>query len=56
MAKLGFLKNIVGAVAPTIGSALAGPMGGMAGDVVAKVLGCDNNPKAIQQAVQNATP
>ena len=56
MAKLAFLKNIVGAVAPTLGSALAGPMGSMAGDVVAKVLGCENNPKAIEKAVQNATP
>jgi|TARA_R100001463_G_scaffold8974_6_gene27170 hypothetical protein len=56
MAKLGFLKNIIGAVAPTLGSALAGPMGNMAGDVVAKVLGCDNSPKAIEKAVQNATP
>ena len=56
MAKLGFLKNIVGAVAPTIGAALAGPMGGMAGDVVAKVLGCDNSPKSIEKAIQNATP
>ena len=56
MAKLGFLKNIVGAVAPTIGSALAGPMGGMAGDVISKVLGCENSPKAIEKAVQNATP
>lgn len=56
MAKLKFLKNIIGAVAPTLGSALAGPMGNMAGDVVAKVLGCDNSPKAIEKAVQNATP
>ena len=56
MAKLGFLKNIVGAVAPTIGAALAGPMGGMAGDVVAKVLCCDNSPKSIEKAIQNATP
>lgn len=56
MKKLGFLKNIIGAVAPTIGSALAGPFGGMAGDVVSKVLGCENSPRAIEQAVQNATP
>ena len=56
MAKLGFLKNIVGAVAPTIGAALAGPMGGMAGNVIAKVLGCDNSPKSIEKAIQNATP
>ena len=56
MAKLGFLKNIVGAVAPTIGAALAGPMGGMAGDFVSKVLCCDNSPKSIEKAIQNATP
>ena len=31
-------------------------MGGMAGDVVAKVLGCDNSPKSIEKAIQNATP
>lgn len=54
--KLGFLKNIIGAVAPTLGSALAGPMGGMAADVVAKVLGCENTPKALEKAVQSATP
>ena len=31
-------------------------MGGMAGDVVAKVLGCENTPKALEKAVQSATP
>ena len=50
------LKNIVGAVAPTLGSALSGPMGGMAGGVIAKVLGVDNNQAAIENAMQNATP
>ena len=52
----GLLKNIVGAVAPTLGSALTGPMGGMASGVIAKVLGVDNNPATIEQAMQNATP
>lgn len=52
----GLLKNIVGAVAPTLGSALSGPMGGMAGGVIAKVLGVDNNQAAIENAMQNATP
>ena len=56
MKKLGFLKNIIGAVAPTIGSALEGPFGGMGGAVVAKVLGCENSPRSIEQAVRNATP
>lgn len=50
------LKNIVGAVAPTLGTALGGPMGGMAANMIADVLGCDNNPKAIEKAVQAATP
>ena len=52
----GLLKNIVGAVAPTLGSALSGPMGGMAGGVIAKVLGVDNNQASIETAMQNATP
>ena len=50
------LKNIVGAVAPTLGTALGGPMGGMAAKTIASVLGCDDNPKAIEKAVQAATP
>ena len=50
------LSNIVGAVAPTLGTALGGPFGGMAGDVISKVLGVENNPKSIEQALANATP
>ena len=50
------LGNIVGAVAPTLGTALGGPLGGMAGDVISKVLGVENNPKSIEQALANATP
>ena len=50
------LKNIVGAVAPTLGTALGGPMGGMAANMIADVLGVPNTPKAIEKAVQEATP
>ena len=50
------LKGVIGAVAPTIGTALGGPMGGMAANMVSQALGCKNNPKDIEQAVQNATP
>ena len=50
------LKSVVGAVAPTLGTALGGPMGGMAGNMISEVLGCANNPKAIETAIQNATP
>ena len=52
----GLLKTVVGAVAPTLGTALGGPMGGMAASMIADVLGVPNTPKAIEKAVQNATP
>ena len=52
----GLLKNIVGAVAPTLGTVLGGPMGGMAANMIADVLGCPNTPKAIEKAVAEATP
>ena len=50
------LKNLVGSVAPTLGTALGGPMGGMAANMIADVLGCKNEPKEIQKAINNATP
>ena len=52
----GLLKNVVGAVAPTLGTALGGPMGGMAANVISEVLGVPNNPKAIEKAIEDATP
>ena len=50
------LSNIVGAVAPTLGTALGGPFGGMAGDVISKVLGVDNDPASLEKAIASATP
>ena len=50
------LKNIVGAVAPTLGTALGGPMGGMAANMIADVLGVPNTPKAIEKGLASATP
>ena len=50
------LSNILGSGAPTLGTALGGPLGGMAGDVISKVLGVDNNPASLEKAIQNATP
>ncbi len=50
------LKGLIGAVAPTIGTALGGPMGGMAANMIADVLGVPNTPKAIEKAIQEATP
>ena len=50
------LTNIIGSVAPTLGTALGGPLGGMAGDAISKVLGCDNDPVSLEKAIATATP
>lgn len=50
------IKNVIGAVAPTLGTALGGPLGGAAASAIAGVLGCDTDPQSLQKAVQKATP
>ena len=40
------LKNLVGAVAPTLGTAMGGPLGGVAGKVISEALGVPNNKEA----------
>ena len=52
-----FLK-IVGAVAPTLATAIGGPLGGMAMKVVADVLGlpADSSEKDVSKAMAAATP
>ena len=52
----GILTSVIGAVAPTLGTALGGPMGGMAAKMIADVLGVPNTPKAIEKAMAEATP
>jgi hypothetical protein len=54
--KFNAIKSLIGAVAPTIGTALGGPMGGMAANMIAEVLGVPNTPKAINKALTDATP
>ena len=49
------LKNILGSLAPTLGAALGGPLGGQAGQLLSSVLGVANNPKTLEQAIQNIT-
>ncbi|WP_273430449.1 hypothetical protein [Chitinibacter tainanensis] len=49
-------KKTIGAIAPTIGTALGGPLGGLAGAALASVLGVENDPEQIGAAVANATP
>lgn len=50
------LKGLIGGIAPTIGTAMGGPLGGMAGQVLAGVLGCDPTPQAIETAFETVTP
>jgi hypothetical protein len=54
--KFGAIKNLVGAVAPTIGAALGGPVGGAAAKVISQALGCKEDERSIEQAVQAASP
>lgn len=50
------LKNLVGAIAPTIGTALGGPLGGAAMQTISAVLGVEPEPKKIAAAMSQATP
>ena len=50
------IKGLIGAVAPTLGQALGGPLGGAAAQTIASVLGCKPDEKSIANAVQAATP
>ena len=50
------IKNLVGSLAPTIGTALGGPIGGMAANVLSEALGVKADPRSIEQAIHNATP
>jgi len=50
------IKGIVGAVAPNLGTALGGPRGGATMTMLSQALGCDNNERALQRAIQAATP
>ena len=53
---LDILKNTLATVAPSLGQAVGGPLGGAAANMIASVLGCKAEPKSIAQAMQNATP
>jgi hypothetical protein len=55
--KFSLIKNVIGALAPTLGSALGGPLGGQAASVIAGVLGCKLLiPSLLIKAIQAATP
>jgi hypothetical protein len=51
------LTAILGAVAPTLATAMGGPLGGMAVKMVADKLGLsESTMEAVEAAVTNATP
>ena len=50
------VKGFVGSLAPTLGAALGGPVGGAAASMLADVLGCDPVPQKIERALAQATP
>lgn len=50
-------KKVLGTVAPWIGTALGGPLGGMAVEAAANALGLsDKTVDAVKQAISGATP
>lgn len=51
------IAGIIGSVAPTIATALGGPLAGTAASAIAEVLGVNaQDPKALEKAMMNATP
>ena len=51
------IKSILGAIAPTLATAIGGPLGGMAMKMVADKLGLpDASLDALDAAVASATP
>jgi|TARA_R110000803_G_scaffold131616_10_gene198911 hypothetical protein len=50
------IKSLVGAIAPTLGAAIGGPLGGTAAQAIASVLGCKPDARSIETAIQKATP
>lgn len=49
------VKKILGAVAPTLGTVLGGPLGGLAGTILADKLGVENG-KQVEDAILNQSP
>ena len=53
---LGALKGVIGAVAPSLATAMGSPLAGAAMSAIADKLGVKNEPKEIEKAIQSATP
>ena len=46
------IKNIVGKVCPILGNAIVPGVGGVAGSMIAKMLGCNATPEDIEEAIK----
>lgn len=50
-------KQIVSAIAPTLGATLGGPLGGLAGQVLSQTLGvAKDDPKALESVILSQSP
>ena len=47
------IKELIGDAAPVVGTLLGGPAGTAVGGLVAKALGVDNTPEAIEEVLKN---
>lgn len=50
------LKSLIGGIAPSVATAMGGPLGGMAAQVLAGALGCEPTPQAVEKAFETVTP
>jgi hypothetical protein len=50
------IKGLVGGLAPTLATALGGPLAGTAATAIAEVLGCKPDAPSIERAMAQATP
>ena len=50
------IKGLIGGLAPTLATALGGPLAGTAATAIAQVLGCKPDASSIERAMAQATP
>ena len=48
------VKNLISSAAPMLGTALGGPAGAAVGGLIAKALGVEESPEAIEACAVNA--
>ena len=53
--KFSAIKGLIGAVAPTLGSAIGGPVGNAAMQLISTTLGCKPDERSVEKAVSEAS-